>query len=161
MLKSILLLLLVLAAVTFQNCAMPYDVHDDKPKVNHVTDPTFIPYIQDFEQRSGQSVAHIPIAFVDLGGNNAGLCYRGFTNGHLSYAYIEIDQRYWSFMTEYQRINLIFHELGHCFLQRKHVTINITAPVTSACPTSFMHDTVMSQFCLEQYYDVYMKEMFP
>jgi hypothetical protein len=60
-------------------------------------------------------------------------------------------------MSEYQKINLIFHELGHCVLNRDHVP----SDSVRLCPTSFMYDTVMGTGCIKDHYDEYIKEMFP
>jgi hypothetical protein len=158
MLKSIIPLLIATVTVfTFQNCAGPYDVSDNKPKVIYVTDATFTSYIQEFESHARQSVSSVPIAFADLGDKYAGMCYRTIIAGQLVYAYIEINREYWPKMSELQKINLIFHELGHCFLQRGHVQ----SDNVRTCPTSFMDDTVMSTSCLRDNFDSYIKEMFP
>ncbi len=49
-------------------------------------------------------------------GSVAGTCT---TNGH-NIRHIEIDQNFWNRASHLQREMVIFHELGHCILQRGH-----------------------------------------
>lgn len=162
MLKSIIpFILATITILCFQNCGNAFQVQKDvkqaEPGVVYVTDAEFVPYIQEFEYFYKESTSHAPIAFADLEEKIAGVCYRSFVGSSLIYAYMKIDKTYWPKMSEKQKINLIFHELGHCVLQRDHVS----SDSVRECPSSFMHDTVMSDYCLDKYYDDYIKEMFP
>lgn len=140
----------------FQNCAAPFDVRDVDRPANFLTDPQFIPYIQEFEHYYKSSVSHVPIGFKDLGPNIAGICYRTIFDGKTIYAYVEIDSLYWPTLSEHQKINLIFHELGHCAMNRDHVPFE----AVRLCPTSFMHYQIMGNDCLKANYEDYIKEMF-
>ncbi len=53
------------------------------------------------------------IGFGTLGGTIAGQCT--FRNNKIT-----IDEESWNFMSEEQRVWLIFHEMGHCVLDRQH-----------------------------------------
>lgn len=142
----------------FQNCGIrnDFDVTSNRPNVT--TNPIFQPYISEFESYYGASVAAVPIAFSKLEPTIAGVChYLKVGNGPIEWGYIEIDQEYWKEISEKQKIDLIFHELGHCVLGRDHVTPN----GVEWCPKSFMNPSVMSDYCLENHYDDYIKEMFP
>lgn len=142
--------------VFFQSCA-PIDVHHAPKEADFETDAIFIPYIQEFESYAGINTSSVPIGFDDLPNNWAGVCYRSRSGGVTLHAYIKIDRVKWSRTSDLQKYNLIFHELGHCVLNRKHV--HTEAP--RFCPASFMHDTVMSDYCLRENWQVYMTEMFP
>ena len=158
MLKSIVpLIISTITIVCFQNCAPLFDVKNVSHRSNLVSDPTFASYVEDFEGRNNNTKVEVPIVFKDLDPKYAGICYRTFTEKGLVGDRIEIDIKNWKSMSEYQRINLIFHELGHCVLNRDHV---VSSSVL-LCPTSFMDPTVMSTSCIEQHYEDYMKEMFP
>lgn len=140
-----------------QNCGHKPQYPPMEPQGAVVTDPTFNEYIQEFEYHYGKSVANVPIAFAELDKKTAGVCFRMKLDQMVVYAYIKIDKSYWPKMSKLQKKNLIIHELGHCVLQRDHVKSNSVL----VCPTSFMHDTVMYDYCLKEHYDEYIKEMFP
>jgi hypothetical protein len=149
--KSIIpLVLSTITILCFQNCA-PGDLLPTDGPANFTTDETFVPYIQEFEKHYQGSTANIPIGFADLASTYAGVCYR--SGGH---AYIKIDKAYWPKMSEYQKLNLIFHELGHCALNRGHTEVSGVLE----CPTSFMHPQVMSTGCIARYLEDYIKELF-
>ncbi len=146
-----------LIVLCFQNCGTGFDVRNASNRANFLTDPQFIPYIQEFEYFHGSSVSHVPIGFADLGEKIAGVCYRTVIDGKILYSYIEINREYWPTISELQKINLIFHELGHCALNRDHVE----SDSVRICPISFMHYQIMSTDCLFNNYDLYLEEMFP
>lgn len=142
--------------VFFQNCARPFDVEGNPTSPITSTDPEFIPYIQDFEYYYGQDVS-IPIGFGDEKEGIAGTCHYRWDHGRIVGDFIMVDRGYWPKMTFIQQKNLIFHELGHCVLGRDHVPWNNGV---MACPSSFMYEAVMSDYCLQTNWDLYIKEMF-
>lgn len=156
--KSIILLAISLfTIICFQNCGTHSDVRPaGRPPITQ-TDIEFIPYIQEFESYYGKTVGHVPIGFADLDKKIAGVCYRSIVGRQILRAYILIDKDYWYLISEYQRINLIFHELGHCVLNRDHVH----SDSVTLCPKSFMFEQVISNSCLQQNYYDYIEEMFP
>lgn len=159
MMKSLIpFILSTITVICFQNCGQPFaDVQYTNRPPPFVTDPTFNEYIESFESYHKASVMDIPIGFSDLEPKIAGVCYRTIYNGTMHPNYILIDRKYWPTMSEYQKTNLIFHELGHCALNREHVTPD----GVSLCPKSFMDPTIMSTDCLVQHFEDYIKEMFP
>lgn len=143
--------------LSFQGCGV-FDVQEPQPDdPGFSTDAKILPYVQEFEVYAGFSTAHVPIAFDDLESGIAGICYRA-SGGGKTVAYIKLDRGYWPIMSEYQKINLVFHELRHCVLNRWH-TPSDYSPLE--CPSSFMHDTVMGNYCLNKNFNSYIKEMFP
>lgn len=78
-------------------------------------DPEFASQVQLFEKLHGSAIS-VPIGFKDLEPPRIGNCVV-WSNG---YKQIEIDRTYWSEADEQARIGLLFHELGHCILNRKH-----------------------------------------
>lgn len=59
---------------------------------------------------------NIRVEFFDLDSPSAGMCY-SWSNGHRE---IDIDQEEFEYMDEYEQEILVFHELGHCILNRGH-----------------------------------------
>ena len=153
--KLSFLILSTFTVLFFQNCAKPFDVQASV-NISYVTDPTFASFIEDFESYHKMSVG-VPIVFDKLDPNLAGVCYRSFHGTEIHGDYIKIDRDEWPKMSLYQQQNLIFHELGHCVLNREHTPVNSVL----ICPTSFMHPQVMTTYCLQQHFYDYVKEMFP
>ena len=155
--KSIIpLIISCITVLFFQNCGTQFDVRVPSKQTITSTDPQFDAYIQEFESYYGKSVSTIPIGFDDLEPKIAGICYRSIVAGRTLNAYIAIDRDYWYKISEYQRINLIFHELGHCAMNKNHVP----SDSVSLCPTSFMFEQIMSTPCIRDNYDAYIEELF-
>lgn len=85
-------------------------------------DPQFAPYVARFEAEArNQGVpvtVRVSINFVEnlRDGKVVGLCH--YVSGGDNY--IEIDRGQWAIYTDTQREVTIFHELGHCVLNRKN-----------------------------------------
>lgn len=93
------------------------------PKSNKkftISNEIFIPYYNTYEKETNVNPFHVTINFSNLNDNIAGVCY-SWNNGDKE---ILIDIEYWNSYDELQREILIFHELGHCILNRKHKTDN-------------------------------------
>lgn len=148
--------IVLLIILSFQNCAQPFDVkHSYRSSVITTTDPEFEPFIEEFENLSGEKVT-LPVGFGKLDPKYAGVCYRSLSNGTPIQSWIIIDKEYWFKITWYQQVNLIFHELGHCVLNRDHVK----SDSVSRCPTSFMYEQIMSTQCIQDHYEEYLRELF-
>jgi len=84
----------------------------------------------------------------------AGKCIK-YVNG---YKEVSIDAFYWNRYSPLEKEFLIFHELGHCFLERDHLD---TADSHGYC-ISIMHSS--DQVCINNYYpntrDAYLDELF-
>ena len=78
-------------------------------------DPAFQEYVQDFEINIGVKVTGVDIYFKAQKAPILGVCISGG-----SIAKIEIDPEQWQKMGPYGKEHLIYHELGHCVLGRKH-----------------------------------------
>ena len=150
-----LFVVLVLITVFFPKCSS-MDTEDVLEKRGLHTDIEFASYIQQFEKYSKIDTSSVPVSFGKLKKGVAGTCYQITIEGVVDIAYIEINKRYWGKMSEKQKIQLIFHEFGHCVLDRDHVDWQ----TPNECPSSFMHDCVISNYCLGKYFNVYLKEMF-
>lgn len=78
-------------------------------------DPAFYPYVRDFEATVGAPVRGVGMSFEDLEDSELGLCTFGLWSNEIT-----IDSRSWATMSEPGQEQLIFHELGHCFLNLDH-----------------------------------------
>ena len=157
--RLVLFIYWIALITTFQSCGIIHrDFRPAEHKPNQQTNPEFYPYIQEFESYSKLNTSQVPISFANLEGNTAGVChYFRMGEGPIRWGYIEIDEPNWKLMSQNQKVNLIFHELGHCVLGRDHTPKNSV----EACPSSFMDDTILSNYCLELHYKDYLHEMFP
>lgn len=115
------------------------------------TNPVFVPYIIEFEKKSGvkyKGKMDFNKSLKPFG--RVGVCNTLTKRVDISYAY-------WNRITKIQRKALIFHELGHCALNRGHYNRTRTQ---SDCPISIMHSNTLDDFCLTYYWKQYEKELF-
>lgn len=121
--RFFILLSSVLVLLFFVSCKDRYEYRVGEP---------FVEYLQRFESEAAtrgkkidlQSTGVI-VEFADLKDNQAGLCH------YEKPIRIEIDREYWDTIStklgaDLMKENLLFHELGHGILDRKH--INTTLP---------------------------------
>ena len=74
---------------------------------------------------------------------------------------IDINPEAWSYMSASEKETLIFHELGHCILNRGHDNSSIyDGGYSSYIPSSIMHEYAISSTFYESRYDHYIKELF-
>ena len=115
--KKILFLLSLL--ISFQNCRPDNGIGAESGVYN--VDPVFEPYVQEFiaeGAKRGKTIDFtdsgliVEFSEVQLEGAN-GRCYLGRHH-------IEIDKSRWFSFSEDVRGYLLFHELGHCELDRLH-----------------------------------------
>lgn len=90
------------------------------PRTISGINPAIIPYVEKYISQKGSSLYYdIPIQFTKLSEEIVGTC-TVWSNG---YRQIVISEEFWfdKATTEKERIALLFHELGHCDLNRDHV----------------------------------------
>jgi hypothetical protein len=109
-----------------------------------------------------------------------GTCHRNLIEKSI----IWINEEWWNslYVSEYQRLEVVFHELGHCVLLRAHTIppndsdrgfftwwerlffkIGIFIPkgyLKDGCPSSIMHPYTMLDLCFIKHYKYYMDELF-
>lgn len=98
------------------------------------------PYVDDFFAEAAAhginlSRRNLVVEFVDLQGQKAGSCkksYQRYIDGKEEYKTVSVDISFWDKANEPVREFVIFHELGHCLLNRGHSsganTVSITIP---------------------------------
>jgi hypothetical protein len=112
-------------------------------------------------------------------GNIIGVCHYG-----AFFREVDIDMDFWQNANEMDRLSLIFHELTHCYCERRHdFGKNDVYPknrlerykaywrhlmygdksygyLKDGCPKSLMHPSLLDARCMYAHYDVYVAEMF-
>lgn len=151
--KILLLLIFLAACGKTSSAGLSEDPVSKEIRKQKTTDPEFETYVVEFEFEYGKSVKHIPINFGDLEYNKIGTCY-SWDSGKKE---IEIDRDWWDDRsTDSERVVLIFHELGHCALNRSHRNDKRD----DDCPGSIMNSVVIKDDCYLDHEESLIKELF-
>jgi hypothetical protein len=162
------------------SCTSTKKFDNSLPKI----EKDFEPYVEEFIYLSEGKVKPEDFGSVSIKfGNfdeNSQIIGRCNTNG--IYKRITIDRKYWEQNNVYMiRAELIQHELAHCILNREHTSPNreITGFISffenlmfklglrknkgyldDLCPSSLMHPSAPSLYCLEKHWRYYETELF-
>lgn len=152
-------LLYCLMLIVLQSCSMLFK----KLNINRVehnkkeVESLLLPYVLEYEKVCNTTVS-IDIYFEKLKGNTVGVC-RGFLMPR-SMREISIDWEFFAFASEYDREALVFHELGHCDLDRFHESeILNDESIMLERPASLMHPYMFSDWTYRAYRTEYIKEL--
>lgn len=116
--KMIWKLLSILSFSTMTACGPLVEVEMEDPRSGHGIHPVLVKYVQAFEQEYGRTIYDIPMVMTEnLPSGRAGEC-RIFRVGQ--FREIAISWQSWDNLADHEREMLMFHELGHCVLERKH-----------------------------------------
>lgn len=134
-------LLLIVISVT--SCGSEYKDHifvQDRNNHKSISvNDEFKPYVEKFKELYSLNF-HIRVEFEDLEKTYVGMCYY-WDDGHRE---IGIDQDRWQRLSADEREVLIFHELGHCILNRDHVEELGHVGKYENAPKSIMHPYIFS-----------------
>ncbi|MBT7609052.1 MAG: hypothetical protein HN576_04810 [Bacteriovoracaceae bacterium] len=127
------------------------------------TENGFLSYIVTFENHAKTElnnpsfvVADIPINFGDTENTSyVGVCF-SYSNGDKE---IIIDKEWWDSVSPTSRESLIFHELGHCALNRVHNEEEIVKSGKTV-RSSIMHPGVVSAIDYNTYKPGYLHELY-
>ena len=102
-------------------------------------------------------IREVSLQFSDLGftvekGGINGRCTRALNGPSL----VEIDRLFWEVADESRRENLIFHEFGHCLLNRNH----LDEVDRSGVPKSIMYSYTLSSWLYSSRRNYYITELF-
>lgn len=113
--------------------------------------PEFQTYVNAYINYKGAPLSYdIAVQFSDLKEDIAGSCYPYATGTRV----ILIDRTYWfEDSTEGEKYGLIFHEFGHCDLNRDHIETT-----TNGRPDSIMYPYVVELNNLD--FSFYISELF-
>lgn len=148
------------------SCGLPFltDVRDSgETRQFSTSNPAFDSYKAKFEQegraRLGQPgfvIGDIPINFGDTEGPyNQGLCIK-YSDGTRE---IIIREAWWETQGESYRESLIFHELGHCRLDRDHHN-DETNVGNNSVKSSMMNQYIVAPAIYDPHRDAYLQELF-
>lgn len=114
-------------------------------------DSTFQSYYDAFEKDFGVRVT-LPIGFDKLRESIAGQCERYSDGSRL----IRIDYDYWQDLPDSARVELVYHELGHCVFNREHDTRTDTDKNGRVCPHSIMYPVNFGSPCYDSNLSSYL-----
>lgn len=154
-------LLLLSLYFLLQSCGIliGQDVMNGETRQYGATNPVFVPYVEKFEndaeainQTSNFHVGDIPINFGDTRKDTYdGVCLK-YPNGDRE---IIIKKSWWDNTDVTQREVLIYHELGHCRLNRSHDDSTYLNQ-----KTSIMNPIVPTSYSYNQHKFGYLSELF-
>lgn len=112
-------------------------------------DPAFIDHIKSFEDEIG-IIVDVPIVFdPDIDDKYVAVCQTYFYDKKI----IKVDPDYWENLSFYGKEEVIYHELGHCQLNREHnSTLTIPSKLRYSIPNSIMYPYVFGE---ETFYFMY------
>jgi hypothetical protein len=118
------------------------------------------PYVDQFIYEGAKRGVHVnkdrmKIKFEDLGSRVGSAYY------YRPRYFVKLNPKNWAVYNEDQRCYLVFHELGHAVLKRRHDDTMIDGRYASIMAAGRIHHTVHPQSnYFRNYYDEYMLEMF-
>lgn len=126
----------------------------DKAKFKKAnTNPIFLPFIESFQAEFNLQV-NVPIVLESIDQRHAGVC-TVYSNG---YKEITINKDLWDNYSQEQKEQLVYHELGHCVLNKKHDNT-----LKEYCPNSIMRSYMFSTYeineCYLPEYNHYMENL--
>lgn len=121
-------------------------------------------YVSAFEEKRGKKIDNLEVTFVsNLQGNVLAYCGRGEKtvikipqNDHYDIRQVVISKEWWDKMPEADKEVLIFHELGHCVLDRGHTDSRLA----SGRPASVMNTYHIGGGNYTSIYGYYLSELF-
>lgn len=155
---------LLTIAILSTSCGMPIlGKHVEKKggsRLHSTTDSTFSSYVAAFEAEAKVTtsdpsfvVGDIPINFGTPENNNfQGVCYI-YSDGTRE---IIVRANWWQSATDDDKESLIFHELGHCRLDREHD--NSQTPTHDKA--SLMHEVIVRGLTFQKHRSAYVNELF-
>jgi hypothetical protein len=120
-------------------------VSSHNPRAPHI-EKEFEPYVNKFFDLLGYR-EDIIVEFTN-NDDYAGVCYYWAVGNNE----IKVNRNYWEKINEKQREQLIFHELGHCVLNKDHNNDIIDINGFS-CPYSIMRSWAFDRFEIEHCYN--------
>lgn len=136
---------LILSITLFLGCAPDYE---DYSKVF----PEAVQYVKSFENDLGHPIEKQPIRLEDIVPQNyAGICRRSGNDWE-----IVIDKPYWDRAGFFARHQVLYHELGHCYLKRGHRNDRLK----DGHPASIMNEYTLNPWYYEDHLGYYLDELF-
>lgn len=180
--KIILILLMLVNTACASNKKLE-DVIRISPKYDGIHEE-FKPYVQEFKYKSKGLISDFDLNGLTIGFRDydkdsptVGTCWPAPW-----FREIDISRKWWNkHKSQFEREQLIFHELGHCILYRHHtqpttkenfwgwlertafdlgIFKKSSTHLSDGCPSSYMHKYTLSEKCITRHYKYYNKELF-
>ena len=152
--------LLVVTSIFLVGCSKQEPQSD--PRDIKGIDPAFNTYVAQFESYLGKSIGDIPIQFSPQSGKVIGVCIVW----NSQWREIKIDPDYWNAdpndggpIDDDEKLSLIFHELGHCVLNRGHLATTFDSNGWNVY-TSFMNPYIFFSDQYPETRNYYINELF-
>lgn len=101
------------------------DSSEELNAVDHYVDDRLYEYFENFKAEAAKRDVEVDYVAMNVEGTIGDITERGiagqcqtYTNGSKA---IVIDESYWNKVSALKREFLVFHELGHCILNRDHL----------------------------------------
>lgn len=105
------------SSLLFCNCS--------KETNSKIVEAELIEYFDLFEEEAAKFDKEIDLSTLDIGGMVENIEVNGVLGQCISYSDgtkdVVVDAKYWEGLNGLEKEYIIFHELGHCVLQRSHV----------------------------------------
>jgi hypothetical protein len=118
-------------------------------------DQAFSIYLSNFSSYYNVSVAGTTVEFETLEDDAVGVC-------DMSDNEIKIDPEYWYNADDYEKEELIYHELGHCVFNLEHNEDLVqmpNMPVGAMMPVSIMYPYTLDSTLYAENRDYYLAEL--
>lgn len=145
--------LILLSIIIFSACGIQPD--KTSIRIGGPTDPELEPYkiefIDNYYRYTGTSINidSISVSFIPTLENGwAGVCN---TQGRAKW--IQISREVWTYLSNATRTALIYHELGHCALNKNHIPT-----ISQGGRRSVMNTPIPNDFFARE--DSYLRELF-
>lgn len=173
--------LILLLAMVFSLSSCATDLELRLVKKYKGIDPELQTFVEEFKNLSNGAVTdndlkNFSMGFRDYnkGSSIAGTCHYGVNE-------VDISKSWWnSWQTPSERLELVFHELGHCILKRSHTKKPVhdgflawierlgfkvglftdKGYLYDGCPASFMHPYTLGDRCINKHFHYYINELF-
>lgn len=151
--RYLVLLFLLISCGKFSDSVVQVDdVNTRSPRIEN----EFQPYVDKFFDLLGRT-EDIIVEFTN-DEEYAGVCYYWLVGSNE----IKINRKYWSNINDEMREQLMFHELGHCVLERDHDNSHIDLQGVM-CPNSIMRSWAFNYIeifnCYKKNYKHYIGDL--
>ena len=140
---------LLILSVVMAGCSM----QDYDPRSTTSTDPSVMPYYWRFQGDTGVSPFGMALSIVPLRVGELGRCTI-YTGHDKDYREIRLNSNVWNTMSDMDKEQLIYHELGHCVLGRQHDD----STIDGYTPKTIMATNHFPEYRYVQYRKYYLLE---
>lgn len=134
-----------------------FDRIENDPREKTLIEAEFMPLALSFEQIWGKSVS-TPIYFADLPSSELGVCIV-WSSGSVKLKEIKVNRKSFG-KNKIQSEMIIFHELGHCELNREHTTDISVVAGNRQIPFSLMFPVIFQVSDYQRFREHYVIELF-